>query len=117
MRFPRSTFPWLTRCGRSALARVPTAGRGASLPTVHEPERDNPSPLRVCFPGGSPKRILTAISPPIQDARPIVASGERSLVATAPGSFDGKTGDPIKCAVIVKISQDGKFEFYKSVCP
>ena len=32
-------------------------------------------------------------------------------------SFDGKTGDPIKCAVIVKISQEGKFEFYKSVCP
>jgi branched-chain amino acid transport system substrate-binding protein len=32
-------------------------------------------------------------------------------------AFDGKTGDPNKCAVIVKISQDGKFEFYKSVCP
>ena len=32
-------------------------------------------------------------------------------------SFDGKTGDPIKCAVIVKISQDGNVEFYKSVCP
>lgn len=32
-------------------------------------------------------------------------------------TFDGKTGDPIKCAVIVKISQEGKFEFYKSVCP
>jgi branched-chain amino acid transport system substrate-binding protein len=32
-------------------------------------------------------------------------------------SFDGKTGDPIKCAVIVKINQEGKFEFYKSVCP
>jgi len=26
-------------------------------------------------------------------------------------------GDPIKCAVIVKISDKGKFEFYKSVCP
>jgi branched-chain amino acid transport system substrate-binding protein len=32
-------------------------------------------------------------------------------------SFDGKTGDPAKCAVVVKISQAGKFEFYKSVCP
>jgi branched-chain amino acid transport system substrate-binding protein len=32
-------------------------------------------------------------------------------------AFDGKTGDPNKCAVIVKISQDGKFEFFKSVCP
>ncbi len=26
-------------------------------------------------------------------------------------------GDPIKCAVIVRISDDGEFEFYKSVCP
>lgn len=26
-------------------------------------------------------------------------------------------GDPIKCAVIVKISDQGEYEFYKSVCP
>jgi branched-chain amino acid transport system substrate-binding protein len=26
-------------------------------------------------------------------------------------------GDPIKCAVIVRISEEGKFEFYKQVCP
>jgi len=26
-------------------------------------------------------------------------------------------GDPIKCAVIVKISETGEFEFYKSACP
>lgn len=26
-------------------------------------------------------------------------------------------GDPLKCAVIVKISDKGEFEFYKSVCP
>lgn len=26
-------------------------------------------------------------------------------------------GDPVKCAVIVKISDQGEFEFYKSVCP
>ncbi len=32
-------------------------------------------------------------------------------------SFDGKTGDPIKCAVMVKISPAGKFEFHKMVCP
>ncbi len=40
-------------------------------------------------------------------------------------NFDGITGqmtfteegDPIKCAVIVKISDAGEFEFYKSVCP
>jgi branched-chain amino acid transport system substrate-binding protein len=39
--------------------------------------------------------------------------------------FDGITGkmtfteegDPLKCAVIVKISDEGAFEFYKSVCP
>lgn len=40
-------------------------------------------------------------------------------------NFDGITGkmtftpdgDPIKCAVIVKISDKGEYEFYKSVCP
>jgi len=26
-------------------------------------------------------------------------------------------GDPTKCAVIVRISDTGEFEFYKSVCP
>jgi branched-chain amino acid transport system substrate-binding protein len=39
--------------------------------------------------------------------------------------FDGITGnmtfteegDPIKCAVIVRISEQGEFEFYKQVCP
>lgn len=39
--------------------------------------------------------------------------------------FDGITGkmtfteegDPVKCAVVVKISDQGEFEFYKSVCP
>lgn len=39
--------------------------------------------------------------------------------------FDGITGkmtftedgDPIKCAVVVKISDKGEYEFYKSVCP
>jgi len=39
--------------------------------------------------------------------------------------FDGITGqmtfteegDPIKCAVIVRISEAGEFEFYKSICP
>ncbi|MBN2124889.1 MAG: ABC transporter substrate-binding protein [Deltaproteobacteria bacterium] len=40
-------------------------------------------------------------------------------------NFDGITGkmtfteegDPIKCAVIVRISEQGEFEFFKSVCP
>ena len=31
--------------------------------------------------------------------------------------FDGKTGDPIKCAVIVKINDKGEFTFHESVCP
>jgi branched-chain amino acid transport system substrate-binding protein len=26
-------------------------------------------------------------------------------------------GDPIKCAVIVRISDEGKYEFFKQVCP
>jgi branched-chain amino acid transport system substrate-binding protein len=26
-------------------------------------------------------------------------------------------GDPVKCAVIVRISDAGEFEFFKSVCP
>jgi branched-chain amino acid transport system substrate-binding protein len=32
-------------------------------------------------------------------------------------TFTGKSGDPIKCAVIVKINPDGAFTYYKSVCP
>ncbi|MBI5603588.1 MAG: ABC transporter substrate-binding protein [Deltaproteobacteria bacterium] len=32
-------------------------------------------------------------------------------------TFTGKNGDPIKCAVLVKISPEGTFNFYKSVCP
>ena len=39
--------------------------------------------------------------------------------------FDGITGgmtfteegDPVKCAVVVRISDAGEFEFYQSVCP
>ncbi len=27
------------------------------------------------------------------------------------------SGDPIKCAVVVKINEEGKYAFYKSVCP
>lgn len=32
-------------------------------------------------------------------------------------SFPPGSGDPIKCANIVKINNNGEFEFYKSVCP
>ena len=53
---------------------------------------------------------------------------DRANVAKAMGGikqFAGITGnmtftpegDPIKCAVIVQISDKGQFEFYKSVCP
>ncbi|MDX9787980.1 MAG: ABC transporter substrate-binding protein [Desulfobacterales bacterium] len=31
--------------------------------------------------------------------------------------FDGTIGDPIKCAVVVRISDEGKFVFQESVCP
>jgi branched-chain amino acid transport system substrate-binding protein len=31
--------------------------------------------------------------------------------------FDGKIGDPLKCAVVVRISDAGKFVFQESVCP
>jgi branched-chain amino acid transport system substrate-binding protein len=31
-------------------------------------------------------------------------------------TFSG-SGDPSKCAVIVKISDKGQFEFYESACP
>jgi branched-chain amino acid transport system substrate-binding protein len=30
--------------------------------------------------------------------------------------FD-EQGDPVKCAVVVRISDTGQFEFTKSVCP
>ncbi|MGD9290330.1 MAG: branched-chain amino acid ABC transporter substrate-binding protein, partial [Desulfobacterales bacterium] len=48
----------------------------------------------------------------------------RDALATIKG-FNGITGgltfteegDPIKCAVIVRISDSGEFEFYTSVCP
>ena len=35
---------------------------------------------------------------------------------TGSSKFD-KQGDPIKCAVVVKISNEGKFVFEESVCP
>ena len=32
-------------------------------------------------------------------------------------SYDGKIGDPAKCAVIVKIDDAGEFTFHETVCP
>ena len=48
----------------------------------------------------------------------------REAMAAIP-SFEGITGsmkfdeqgDPVKCAVVVKISDEGTFEFTESVCP
>jgi branched-chain amino acid transport system substrate-binding protein len=47
------------------------------------------------------------------------------MMLTLVKDFDGITGkmtftpggNPAKCAVIVRISDRGDFEFYKSVCP
>jgi branched-chain amino acid transport system substrate-binding protein len=32
-------------------------------------------------------------------------------------TFHEGSGDPVKCAVIVKISDTGQFTFFKQVCP
>jgi branched-chain amino acid transport system substrate-binding protein len=32
-------------------------------------------------------------------------------------SFPPNSGDPVKCANIVKINDKGEFEFYKTACP
>ena len=32
-------------------------------------------------------------------------------------SFNGKNGDPVKCAVVVQINDKGEFAFHESVCP
>lgn len=66
----------------------------------------------------------------IQDAGTVDSSarGERKLIRDAMSKiqkFEGITGtmsfdeegDPIKCAVVVKISDQGLFEFTESVCP
>ena len=54
----------------------------------------------------------------------IVTPTEVVILVTFEIEIDGITGkmtftqnDPVKCAVIVKISDKGEFEFYKSVCP
>ena len=66
----------------------------------------------------------------IQDAGKVVADvkAERKLIRDAMANikeFKGITGsmkfdaegDPIKCAVVVRISEDGQFVFAESVCP
>ena len=66
----------------------------------------------------------------IQNAGKLTGKLSRDRKAVREGiaaitSFDGITGsmkfdeqgDPVKCAVVVKISQSGEFEFKESVCP
>jgi branched-chain amino acid transport system substrate-binding protein len=73
---------------------------------------------------------LRLVQKAIQDAGAITGAikNDRKAVRDAMAkikNFDGITGamtfagngDPIKCAVIVRISDKGEFEFYKSVCP
>lgn len=51
-----------------------------------------------------------------QCVRDGLASIERFEGITGTMKFT-EEGDPIKCAVIVKISDEGEFEFYKQICP
>jgi branched-chain amino acid transport system substrate-binding protein len=52
--------------------------------------------------------------------RKAVRAGMRKITSfagvTGSMKFDDQ-GDPIKCAVVVRISDTGTFEFTKSVCP
>ncbi len=73
---------------------------------------------------------LRIVQQAIQSAGEITGRVEEDRTAvrnalTKIREFDGITGkmtftedgDPIKCAIIVKISDTGQYEFYKSVCP
>ena len=73
---------------------------------------------------------LNIVQEAIQSAGKITGNVEKDRKAVRDAlanikEFNGITGkmtftedgDPIKCAVIVKISDKGEYEFYKSVCP
>jgi len=73
---------------------------------------------------------LRLVQEAIQSAGKITGNIEKDRKAVRDAfakikEFDGITGkmtftengDPIKCAVVVKISDAGEYEFYKSVCP
>lgn len=51
-----------------------------------------------------------------ENVRNAMAQTKKFQGITGEMTFSG-TGDPSKCAVIVKISDKGEFTFYKSVCP
>lgn len=52
-----------------------------------------------------------------QCVRDALAQIENFEGITGRMDFSGGTGDPLKCAVIVRINDAGEFEFYKSACP
>lgn len=52
-----------------------------------------------------------------EDLRNAMASMRGFEGITGTMSFDGQIGDPVKCAVIVKIDDAGEFTFHESVCP
>ncbi len=73
---------------------------------------------------------LRIVQKAIESAGKITGNIEKDRLAVRDAlakikEFDGITGqmtftedgDPLKCAVIVKISDKGEFEFYKSACP
>lgn len=73
---------------------------------------------------------LHLVQQAIQDTGKLTGKVEKDRAAVRDAlakikDFEGITGkmtfteegDPIKCAVIVRISDQGEFEFYKSVCP
>jgi branched-chain amino acid transport system substrate-binding protein len=73
---------------------------------------------------------LCLIQQAIQDTGKITGNAKKDRKSVRDSlanikNFDGITGgmtftedgDPIKCAVIVRISEKGEYEFYKSVCP
>ncbi len=73
---------------------------------------------------------LRLIQQAVQDAGTITGRVKKDRKAVRDAlakikNFDGITGkmtfteegDPVKCAVIVQISDKGEYEFYKSVCP
>ena len=57
--------------------------------------------------------ILLLISHCSQHAGGTTDTGNAKVAA----AIFTEDGDPIKCAVIVKISDTGEFEFYQQVCP
>jgi branched-chain amino acid transport system substrate-binding protein len=63
---------------------------------------------------------LKELSGKIKDDRKAVRESMANIKdfdgITGKMTFSG-SGDPKKCAVIVKISTKGEYEFYKSVCP